>query len=298
MKPWYKLKLETQKRVEENEVNASFTFQTGMELWDRHGGLKSGEIHLLVGNRASGCTSLALQVALHNIEMGIPVLFISSHLSPELFMYRIMTQRAKGEMPSFHELTQDAFYWDSMCCKYTEDLNDKPFYYHRYESGKGRQALEGYAKFKEKFAKGLIIIDCLEAAEWETKTLDIFLAALKEDIHQSERTVLLVSNSVVEKVDLAYTHFPNLLCLPLWNQLQSVVSRVFLLRKEMPNWQNPDFFRPDFLTLGEIAITHDGRVNDVAARVYFHHQHHTFYNESHSIVRNSYGDPSDDEHPF
>jgi len=295
MKPWYKLKVETQKRVEENEVNTACSFTTTMHLWDKHGGLRGGEVNLLVANRNAGTTSLVLQMALANVECGVPVLYISSHLTPELFMYRVMTQRAKEEMPTYHELTQDAFYWDSMCCKYTEDLNEKPFYFHRFDGA--HQTLEAYAKFREKFKKGIVFIDRIDSSEWEAATLTTFLTGVLDDIQGTERSVLLVTNSIVEKVDLAYTHFPNVLCLPLWNAFQPFLSRVLLLRKEMPNWQNPDFFRPDQLTIAEIAIAHDQRVNDVSARVYYHHLHHRFYDESNPIVRNSYGD-NEDEHPF
>ena len=147
------------RKIEQNENNQVVSFPTGIDLWDKNGGIRSQEISLLVANKHSGSTSMALQIALLNVDEGTPVLYVSSDISPELFMYKVMLQRAKEVLPSFHEVTNDVLYWDSLCLKYLDDLHNKPLYFQEFKEPELHYAMEGILKFRDKHPKGLIILD-------------------------------------------------------------------------------------------------------------------------------------------
>ncbi len=295
---WSKLMAHSLRRIEQNETNQVVSFLTGIDLWDKNGGIRSQEISLLVANKHSGSTSMALQIALMNADVGIPVLYVSSDISPELFMYKIMLQRAKEEIPSFHEVTNDVLYWDSLCLKHLEDLHNKPLYFQEFKEPHLNVAMEGIMKFQDKHSKGLIIIDKIKYNYNEGKLspelLKMFLTGLKNDVLGNERGVLIVGTTTCDLIDYSYGKFPSLLSVYNWNLMEHYMSRVFMLRKDINAWMNNDYFRPDFLFASGVAITADARVRDEEEFVYYHSTHSQFYNKSNPVIK-----PLDeDDSPF
>ena len=286
------------RKIEQNEINDVVSFPTGIDLWDKNGGIRSQEISLLVANKHSGSTSMALQIALLNADAGTPVLYISSDISPELFMYKIMLQRAKEEMPSFYEVTNDVLYWDSLCLKHLEDLHEKPLYFQDFKEPELHFAMEGIVKFRDKHPKGLIIIDKIKynfnEGKLSPELIKMFLSGLKDDMLGKERGVLIVASTICDMIDYSYGKFPSLLSVYNWNLMEHYTQRVFMLRKDINAWMNNDYFRPDFLFASGVAITADARVRDEEELVYYHSTHSQFYNKSNPVVK-----PLDeDESPF
>lgn len=286
------------RKIEQNEINDVVSFPTGIDLWDKNGGIRSQEISLLVANKHSGSTSMALQIALLNVDAGTPVLYISSDISPELFMYKIMLQRAKEEIPSFYEVTNDVLYWDSLCLKYLEDLHEKPLYFQEFKEPELHCAMEGIVKFRDKHPKGLIIIDKIKynfnEGKLSPELIKMFLSRLKDDMLGKERGVLIVATTICDMIDYSYGKFPSLLSVYNWNLLEHLTQRVFMLRKDINAWMNNDYFRPDFLFASGVAITADARVRDEEELVYYHSTHSQFYNKSNPVVK-----PLDeDDSPF
>jgi hypothetical protein len=254
------------RKIEQNEINDVVSFPTGIDLWDKNGGIRSQEISLLVANKHSGSTSMALQIALLNIDAGTPVLYISSDISPELFMYKIMLQRAKEEIPSFYEVTNDVLYWDSLCLKHLEDLHEKLLYFQEFKEPELHFAMEGIVKFRDKHPKGLIIIDKIKynfnEGKLSPELIKMFLSGLKDDMLGKERGVLIVATTICDMIDYSYGKFPSLLSVYNWNLMEHFTRRVFMLRKDINAWMNNDYFRPDFLFASGVAITADARVRD------------------------------------
>lgn len=286
------------RKIEQNEINQVVSFPTGIDLWDRNGGIRSQEISLLVANKHSGSTSMALQIALLNADAGTPVLYISSDISPELFMYKIMLQRAKEEMPSFYEVTNDVLYWDSLCLKHLEDLHDKHLYFQEFKEPELHFAMEGIVKFRDKHPKGLIIIDKIKynfnEGKLSPELIKMFLSGLKDDMLGKERGVLIVATTICDMIDYSYGKFPSLLSVYNWNLMEHYTQRVFMLRKDINAWMNNDYFRPDFLFSSGVAITADARVRDEEELVYYHSTHSQFYNKSNPVIK-----PLDeDDSPF
>ena len=286
------------RKIEQNEINQVVSFPTGIDLWDKNGGIRSQEISLLVANKHSGSTSMALQIALLNADAGTPVLYISSDISPELFMYKIMLQRAKEEMPSFYEVTNDVLYWDSLCLKHLEDLHEKPLYFQEFKEPELHFAMEGIVKFRDKHPKGLIIIDKIKynfnEGKLSPELIKMFLSGLKDDMLGKERGVLIVASTICDMIDYSYGKFPSLLSVYNWNLMEHYTQRVFMLRKDINAWMNNDYFRPDFLFASGVAITADARVRDEEELVYYHSTHSQFYNKSNPVVK-----PLDeDDSPF
>lgn len=286
------------RKIEQNEINQVVSFPTGIDLWDKNGGIRSQEISLLVANKHSGSTSMALQIALLNADAGTPVLYISSDISPELFMYKIMLQRAKEEMPSFYEVTNDVLYWDSLCLKHLEDLHEKPLYFQEFKEPELHFAMEGIVKFRDKHAKGLIIIDKIKynfnEGKLSPELIKMFLSGLKDDMLGKERGVLIVASTICDMIDYSYGKFPSLLSVYNWNLMEHYTQRVFMLRKDINAWMNNDYFRPDFLFASGVAITVDSRVRDEEELVYYHSSHNQFYNKTNPMVK-----PLDeDDSPF
>ncbi len=286
------------RKIEQNEINDVVSFPTGIDLWDKNGGIRSQEISLLVANKHSGSTSMALQIALLNVDAGTPVLYISSDISPELFMYKIMLQRAKEEMPSFYEVTNDVLYWDSLCLKHLEDLHEKPLYFQEFKEPELHFAMEGIVKFRDKHPKGLIIIDKIKynfnEGKLSPELIKIFLSGLKDDMLGKERGVLIVASTICDMIDYSYGKFPSLLSMYNWNLMEHYTQRVFMLRKDINAWMNNDYFRPDFLFASGVALTADARVRDEEDLVYYHSTHSQFYNKSNPVVK-----PLDeDDSPF
>ena len=286
------------RKIEQNEINDVVSFPTGIDLWDKNGGIRSQEISLLVANKHSGSTSMALQIALLNVDAGTPVLYISSDISPELFMYKIMLQRAKEEMPSFYEVTNDVLYWDSLCLKHLEDLHEKPLYFQEFKEPELHFAMEGIVKFRDKHPKGLIIIDKIKynfnEGKLSPELIKMFLSGLKDDMLGKERGVLIVASTICDMIDYSYGKFPSLLSMYNWNLMEHYTQRVFMLRKDINAWMNNDYFRPDFLFASGVAITADARVRDEEDLVYYHSTHSQFYNKSNPVVK-----PLDeDDSPF
>jgi len=295
---WSKLMTHSLRKIEQNEINDVVSFPTGIDLWDKNGGIRSQEISLLVANKHSGSTSMALQIALLNADAGTPVLYISSDISPELFMYKIMLQRAKEEMPSFYEVTNDVLYWDSLCLKHLEDLHEKPLYFQDFKEPELHFAMEGIVKFRDKHPKGLIIIDKIKynfnEGKLSPELIKMFLSGLKDDMLGKERGVLIVASTICDMIDYSYGKFPSLLSVYNWNLMEHYTQRVFMLRKDINAWMNNDYFRPDFLFASGVAITADARVRDEEELVYYHSTHSQFYNKSNPVVK-----PLDeDESPF
>lgn len=295
---WSKLMTHSLRRIEQNETNDVVSFPTGIDLWDKNGGIRSQEISLLVAHKHSGSTSMALQIALKNIDEGMPVLYVSSDISPELFMYKIMLQRAKEVIPSFHEVTHDVLYWDSLCLKYLEDLHSRPLYFQEFKEPEVHYAMEGILKFRDKHPRGLIIIDKLKHNYLDGKLspelLKLFLGGLKETMLGKERGVLVVTSTACDMIDFSYGKFPSLLSIFNWPIFAEYSSRVFMLRKDINAWMNIDYFRPDFLFASGVAITADSRVRDEEELVYYHSSHNQFYNKTNPMVK-----PLDeDDSPF
>ncbi len=295
---WSKLMTHSLRKIEQNEINDVVSFPTGIDLWDKNGGIRSQEISLLVANKHSGSTSMALQIALLNVDAGTPVLYISSDISPELFMYKIMLQRAKEEMPSFYEVTNDVLYWDSLCLKHLEDLHEKPLYFQEFKEPELHFAMEGIVKFRDKHPKGLIIIDKIKynfnEGKLSPELIKIFLSGLKDDMLGKERGVLIVASTICDMIDYSYGKFPSLLSMYNWNLMEHYTQRVFMLRKDINAWMNNDYFRPDFLFASGVALTADARVRDEEDLVYYHSTHSQFYNKSNPVVK-----PLDeDDSPF
>ena len=286
------------RKIEQNEINDVVSFPTGIDLWDKNGGIRSQEISLLVANKHSGSTSMALQIALLNIDAGTPVIYISSDISPELFMYKIMLQRAKEEIPSFYEVTNDVLYWDSLCLKHLEDLHEKPLYFQEFKEPELHFAMEGIVKFRDKHPKGLIIIDKIKynfnEGKLSPELIKMFLSGLKDDMLGKERGVLIVATTICDMIDYSYGKFPSLLSVYNWNLMEHFTRRVFMLRKDINAWMNNDYFRPDFLFASGVAITADARVRDEEELVYYHSSHSQFYNKTNPVVK-----PLDeDDSPF
>ena len=295
---WSKLMTHSLRKIEQNEINDVVSFPTGIDLWDKNGGIRSQEISLLVANKHSGSTSMALQIALLNVDAGTPVLYISSDISPELFMYKIMLQRAKEEMPSFYEVTNDVLYWDSLCLKHLEDLHEKPLYFQEFKEPELHFAMEGIVKFRDKHPKGLIIIDKIKynfnEGKLSPELIKMFLSGLKDDMLGKERGVLIVASTICDMIDYSYGKFPSLLSMYNWNLMEHYTQRVFMLRKDINAWMNNDYFRPDFLFASGVALTADARVRDEEDLVYYHSTHSQFYNKSNPVVK-----PLDeDDSPF
>jgi hypothetical protein len=241
---------------------------------------------------------MALQIALLNADAGTPVLYISSDISPELFMYKIMLQRAKEEMPSFYEVTNDVLYWDSLCLKHLEDLHDKHLYFQEFKEPELHFAMEGIVKFRDKHPKGLIIIDKIKynfnEGKLSPELIKMFLSGLKDDLLGKERGVLIVATTICDMIDYSYGKFPSLLSVYNWNLMEHYTQRVFMLRKDINAWMNNDYFRPDFLFSSGVAITADARVRDEEELVYYHSTHSQFYNKSNPVIK-----PLDeDDSPF
>jgi hypothetical protein len=286
------------RKIEQNEINDVVSFPTGIDLWDKNGGIRSQEISLLVANKHSGSTSMALQIALLNVDAGTPVLYISSDISPELFMYKIMLQRAKEEIPSFYEVTNDVLYWDSLCLKHLEDLHEKPLYFQEFKEPELHFAMEGIVKFHDKHPKGLIIIDKIKynfnEGKLSPELIKMFLSGLNDDMLGKERGVLIVATTICDMIDYSYGKFPSLLSVYNWNLMEHFTRRVFMLRKDINAWMNNDYFRPDFLFASGVAITADARVRDEEELVYYHSSHSQFYNKTNPVVK-----PLDeDDSPF
>jgi len=295
---WSKLMTHSLRKIEQNEINNVVSFPTGIDLWDKNGGIRSQEISLLVANKHSGSTSMALQIALLNIDAGTPVLYISSDISPELFMYKIMLQRAKEEIPSFYEVTNDVLYWDSLCLKHLEDLHEKPLYFQEFKEPELHFAMEGIVKFRDKHPKGLIIIDKIKynfnEGKLSPELIKMFLSGLKDDMLGKERGVLIVATTICDMIDYSYGKFPSLLSVYNWNLMEHFTRRVFMLRKDINAWMNNYYFRPDFLFASGVAITADARVRDEEELVYYHSSHSQFYNKTNPVVK-----PLDeDDSPF
>jgi len=295
---WSKLMTHSLRKIEQNEINDVVSFPTGIDLWDKNGGIRSQEISLLVANKHSGSTSMALQIALLNIDAGTPVIYISSDISPELFMYKIMLQRAKEEIPSFYEVTNDVLYWDSLCLKHLEDLHEKPLYFQEFKEPELHFAMEGIVKFRDKHPKGLIIIDKIKynfnEGKLSPELIKMFLSGLKDDMLGKERGVLIVATTICDMIDYSYGKFPSLLSVYNWNLMEHFTRRVFMLRKDINAWMNNDYFRPDFLFASGVAITADARVRDEEELVYYHSSHSQFYNKTNPVVK-----PLDeDDSPF
>lgn len=295
---WSKLMSHSLRKIEQNENNDVVSFPTGIDLWDKNGGIRSQEISLLVAHKHSGSTSMALQIALKNVDEGIPVLYVSSDISPELFMYKIMLQRAKESIPSFHEVTHDVLYWDSLCLKYLEDLHSRPLYFQEFKEPEVHFAMEGILKFRDKHPKGLIIIDKLKYNYLDGKLspelLKLFLGGLKETMLGKERGVLVVTSTTCDMIDFSYGKFPSLLSIFNWPIFAEHASRIFMLRKDINAWMHTDYFSPDFLFASGVAITGDSRVRDEEDLVYYHSSHYQFYNKSNPVIKPL----DDDDSPF
>jgi hypothetical protein len=286
---WSKLMTHSLRKIEQNETNDVVSFPTGIDLWDKNGGIRSQEISLLVAHKHSGSTSMALQIALRNVDEGTPVLYVSSDISPELFMYKIMLQRAKESIPSFHEVTHDVLYWDSLCLKYLEDLHSRPLYFQEFKEPELHFAMEGILKFRDKHPRGLIIIDKLKHNYLDGKLspdlLKLFLGGLKESMLGKERGVLIVTSTACDMIDFSYGKFPSLLSIFNWPIFAEYSRRVFMLRKDINAWMNTDYFSPDFLFASGVAITADSRVRDEEDLVYYHSSHYQFYCKTNPVVR-------------
>jgi hypothetical protein len=295
---WSKLMTHSLRKIEQNENNQVVSFPTGIDLWDKNGGIRSQEISLLVANKHSGSTSMALQIALLNVDEGTPVLYASSDISPELFMYKIMLQRAKEVIPSFHEVTNDVLYWDSLCLKYLEDLHAKPLYFQEFKEPELHYAMEGILKFRDKHPKGLIIVDKItynyNEGKLSPELMKMFLGGIKNEMLGKERGALIVASTTCDMIDYSYGKFPSLLSVFNWNLMEHFAKRVFMVRKDINAWMKNDYFRPDFLFASGVAITADARVRDEEELVYYHSTHSQFYNKSHPVVK-----PLDeDDSPF
>jgi hypothetical protein len=277
------------RRIEQNENNQVVSFPTGIDLWDKNGGIRSQEISLLVANKHSGSTSMALQIALLNVDEGTPVLYASSDISPELFMYKVMLQRAKEVIPSFHEVTNDVLYWDSLCLKYLEDLHAKPLYFQEFKEPELHYAMEGILKFRDKHPKGLIIVDKItynyNEGKLSPELMKMFLGGIKNEMLGKERGALIVASTTCDMIDYSYGKFPSLLSVFNWNLMEHFTNRVFMVRKDINAWMKNDYFRPDFLFASGVAITADARVRDEEELVYYHSTHSQFYNKSHPVVK-------------
>ena len=247
---WSKLMTHSLRKIEQNENNQVVSFPTGIDLWDKNGGIRSQEISLLVANKQSGSTSMALQIALLNVDEGTPVLYASSDISPELFMYKIMLQRAKEVIPSFHEVTNDVLYWDSLCLKYLEDLHAKPLYFQEFKEPELHYAMEGILKFRDKHPKGLIIVDKItynyNEGKLSPELMKMFLGGIKNEMLGKERGALIVASTTCDMIDYSYGKFPSLLSVFNWNLMEHFTNRVFMVRKDINAWMKNDYFRPDF----------------------------------------------------
>jgi hypothetical protein len=286
------------RKIEQNENNQVVSFPTGIDLWDKNGGIRSQEISVLVANKHSGSTSMALQIALLNVDEGTPVLYASSDISPELFMYKIMLQRAKEVIPSFHEVTNDVLYWDSLCLKYLEDLHNKPLYFQEFKEPELHYAMEGILKFRDKHPKGLIIVDKItynyNEGKLSPELMKMFLGGIKNEMLGMERGALIVAATTCDMIDYSYGKFPSLLSVFNWNLMEHYTNRVFMVRKDINAWMKNDYFRPDFLFASGVAITADARVRDEEELVYYHSTHSQFYNKSNPVIK-----PLDeDDSPF
>ncbi len=277
------------RKIEQNENNQVVSFPTGIDLWDKNGGIRSQEISLLVANKHSGSTSMALQIALLNVDEGTPVLYASSDISPELFMYKIMLQRAKEVIPSFHEVTNDVLYWDSLCLKYLEDLHAKPLYFQEFKEPDLHYAMEGILKFRDKHPKGLIIVDKItynyNEGKLSPELMKMFMGGIKNEMLGKERGALIVASTTCDMIDYSYGKFPSLLSVFNWNLMEHFTNRVFMVRKDINAWMKNDYFRPDFLFASGVAITADARVRDEEELVYYHSTHSQFYNKSNPVVK-------------
>jgi len=277
------------RKIEQNENNQVVSFPTGIELWDKNGGIRSQEISLLVANKHSGSTSMALQIALLNVDEGTPVLYASSDISPELFMYKVMLQRAKEVIPSFHEVTNDVLYWDSLCLKYLEDLHAKPLYFQEFKEPELHYAMEGILKFRDKHPKGLIIVDKItynyNEGKLSPELMKMFMGGIKNEMLGKERGALIVASTTCDMIDYSYGKFPSLLSVFNWNLMEHFTNRVFMVRKDINAWMKNDYFRPDFLFASGVAITADARVRDEEELVYYHSTHSQFYNKSNPVVK-------------
>ena len=286
---WSKLMTHSLRKIEQNENNQVVSFPTGIDLWDKNGGIRSQEISLLVANKHSGSTSMALQIALLNVDEGTPVLYASSDISPELFMYKIMLQRAKEVIPSFHEVTNDVLYWDSLCLKYLEDLHTKPLYFQEFKEPELHYAMEGILKFRDKHPKGLIIVDKItynyNEGKLSPELMKMFLGGIKNEMLGKERGALIVVSTTCDMIDYSYGKFPSLLSVFNWNLMEHFTNRVFMVRKDINAWMKNDYFRPDFLFASGVAITADARVRDEEELVYYHSTHSQFYNKSHPVIK-------------
>ncbi|MFM1771366.1 MAG: hypothetical protein RLZZ71_508 [Bacteroidota bacterium] len=286
---WSKLMTHSLRKIEQNENNQVVSFPTGIDLWDKNGGIRSQEISLLVANKHSGSTSMALQIALLNVDEGTPVLYASSDISPELFMYKIMLQRAKEVIPSFHEVTNDVLYWDSLCLKYLEDLHAKPLYFQEFKEPELHYAMEGILKFRDKHPKGLIIVDKItynyNEGKLSPELMKMFMGGIKNEMLGKERGALIVASTTCDMIDYSYGKFPSLLSVFNWNLMEHFVNRVLMVRKDINAWMKNDYFRPDFLFASGVAITADARVRDEEELVYYHSTHSQFYNKSNPVVK-------------
>ena len=200
-----------------------------------------------------------------------------------------MLQRAKEVIPSFHEVTNDVLYWDSLCLKYLEDLHTKPLYFQEFKEPELHYAMEGILKFRDKHPKGLIIVDKItynyNEGKLSPELMKMFLGGIKNEMLGKERGALIVVSTTCDMIDYSYGKFPSLLSVFNWNLMEHFTNRVFMVRKDINAWMKNDYFRPDFLFASGVAITADARVRDEEELVYYHSTHSQFYNKSHPVIK-------------
>ena len=298
MQNWTDLIKSSYQRILENETTHPVSFFTGIELWDKHGGIKSGELTLLAGNHMSGCTTMAIQIALSNAAKGIPVLYLSSDLSPELFLYRCFSYLAQEPLPPFEELILDATYWDALCYKYIDLVKSEHFYFYHFNEPELHEAMKTFIQFREKYDNGLLIVDRFKydyaQDKTEAKMLLAFTEGIMQDIIGSKRGALLVAHSEMEAFHPDVEFFPHLNRVAYWRLCAEYISRTLVMKRNVHQWNSGGFYQPPHLSTTEAGIMNDKRCANDSERIYLHKGHCKFYSPSDPVIKPLL----DDEYPF
>ncbi|MFM7769777.1 MAG: hypothetical protein ACKO8Q_04405 [Bacteroidota bacterium] len=298
MQSWNELIQSSYLRVKKNEANHPINYYTGIDLWDKHGGIKSGELTLLAGNHLSGCSTMAIQIALRNAEKGIPVFFMSSDLSPELFLYRCFHYLSQEELPAFEELILDATYWDAMCCKYADLLQSDSFFFLHFDEPYLHEAYIAFIEFRKKFKTGMLIIDRFKRNYSldvnESNMLTTFMQGITQDITGSKQAALFVAPSEMEAYHPEIENFPHLNRVAFWRMCGDSIARTLVMKRNVHQWQSPNIYQPSFLSSTEAGIMNDRRCGNDSERIYLHKTHCKFYSQSSPIIKPYLND----EYPF
>jgi hypothetical protein len=298
MQNWTELIQSSYHRILENEAKHPVSFYTGIDLWDKHGGIKSGELTLLAGNHMSGCTTMAIQVALSNAAKGIPVLYLSSDLSPELFLYRCFSHLAQEQLPPFEELILDATFWDALCYKYIDLLPSDHFYFFHFNEPELHEAMKTFIEFREKHDNGLLVVDRLKhdyaKDKAEAKMLVAFTKGILNDLIGSQRGALIIAPSEMEAFHPNVEYFPHLHQVAFWRVCAEYISRTLVMKRSIHQWNSGSFYQPPHLSTTEAGIMNDSRCANDSERIYLHQVHCKFYSPSDPVIKPLL----DDENPF